>query len=115
MLDEGSERTFYRYVSREELEVIRSTGKLRGGKGAGLERTYWTEDLYRSAAQARDLLALSQAPHYRVAFIITNDPEVSIRGDTVEETPYRPGGGTEWMSWQAVEVELIEEVELDVD
>ena len=33
-------RIFYRYISSQELDGIRSTGKLRGGRGAGMERTY---------------------------------------------------------------------------
>lgn len=108
-------RTFYRYVSAKELEVIRESGKLRGGKGAGIEKTYWTEDLYHGAAQALDRLALPRPPEYRVAFIITNEPEVLLRGSAVEATEDRPGGATEWMSRQAVEVEIVEEVALDVN
>ena len=99
------EVVFYRYVSRTEVEAIGETGMLRGGRPG---RTYWTEEFYETAAEAKAKLALAEpAPAARVAFRIRNRPNVRRRGDVVLPAAGEPGGGTEWMSTEPVEVEVI--------
>ena len=51
-----AEGVFYRYVSRTEEEAIGKTGMLRGGRPG---RTYWTEEFYETAAEAKAKLALA--------------------------------------------------------
>ena len=100
-----AEGVFYRYVSRTEVEAIVETGILRGGRPG---RTYWTEEFYETAAEAKAKLALAEpAPAARVAFRIKNSPDVRRRGDAVLPAAGEPGGGTEWMSADPVEVEVI--------
>lgn len=109
-------RTFYRYVDEREVVAIRETGLLRGGRGAGMERTFWTEDFYQNADEARRRLAFFRTPTHRVAFTITNEPEIESFGTRVDPSDEQPGGGTEWMSRDAVAVRLVDkEVRLDVD
>lgn len=103
-------KVFYRYVGGREVAAIRETGMLRGGRP---RRTFWTEDAYGTAAEAKARLALGEPPPaFRVAFTIRNEPEISRRGDRVLPAAGEPGGGTEWMSEEKVEVEVIDVVEL---
>lgn len=103
-------RVFYRYVGEREVEAIRNTGLLRGGRPG---RTFWTEDVYGRAAEAKARLALEEPPPaFRVAFRIRNEPTISARGERVDPAAGEPGGGTEWESADTVEVEVIEVVEL---
>lgn len=101
-LEEG--RTFYRYMSRAEAEAVLSTGKLRGGRPG---RTYWTEDRYESSEEAKRRLALARLPEVRMQFTIKNDPHLRRAGDIVEPSNGELGRGTEWMTLEAVEVEVI--------
>jgi hypothetical protein len=52
-----SGRVFYRYVSEEEVRVIEQTGMLRGGRGAGVDATFFTEDIYATAGEGAALAA----------------------------------------------------------
>jgi hypothetical protein len=101
-LEEG--RAFYRYMSRSEAEAVLRTGMLRGGRPG---RTYWTEDRYETTGEAKRRLALAALPEVRMRFTIRNDPHLRRAGDTVESSDDEPGGGTEWMTLEAVEVEVI--------
>ncbi len=104
------EGVFYRYVGEKEVAAIEETGLLRGGRRG---RTFWTQGVYGSAAEAKARLALGDPPPaYRVAFRIRNDPTVSARADRVDPAAGEPGGGTEWVTTDPVEVEVIEIVEL---
>ena len=91
-------------MSRTEAEAVLSSGKLRGGRPG---RTYWTEDRYESAGEAKRRLALATLPEVRMQFTITNSPHPRRAGDVVEPAGDEPGGGTEWMALEAVEVEVI--------
>ena len=97
-------REFYRYMSREEARAVRESGYLRGGRAG---RTYWTEDLYEEADEAKRRLALSNAPRVRMRFRICNEPDLDLEGSRVRPTEGESGGGTEWMSQKRVEVEVI--------
>lgn len=97
-------RTFYRYMSRAEAEAVLATGKLRGGRPG---RTYWTEDRYEGSGLAKARLALEMQPEVRMEFRIRNDPRVRRAGDRVKPISGEAGGGTEWMTPEVVEVEVI--------
>lgn len=108
-----SERTttgkgFYRYMSW--AEAIRATGFLRGKRPG---ETYWTDEWYESAEEAKQLLALKVRPGVRIEFRILNESELLRDGDRVEPGEDEPGGGTEWMTLEPVEVEVIEVEPLD--
>lgn len=95
---------FYRYMSVEEARAVPESGLLRGGRPG---RTYWTSDLYEQAEEAVERLALKDSPLVRMRFRIRNEPHTRKRGDEVEPALGRGGGGTEWMSQERVEVEVI--------
>lgn len=107
------ETTYYRYMSRAELEAVQKTGRLRGGRGAGFEETYWTDEFFTSALEAKSRLALLRPPEVRVAFRIINAPTLLFEGAEVRPGAGEPGGGTEWMSLDAVEVEVRDIENLD--
>lgn len=90
-------------MSSAEAEAVQRTGLLRGGRPG---RTYWTTDLYDSAERAKSRLALEYEPEVRLEFKITNEPELGLENATVEPDEEEPGGGTEYMSEQNVEVEV---------
>lgn len=106
-------RTFYRYMSRQEADAVGKTGMLRGGRGAGVEETYWTDQLYDSAREAKARLSLGRLPEVRVAFTIRNTPRLLNEGAPVEPDEGEPGGGTEWSTLDAVEVEVIVYEDID--
>lgn len=103
-------KTFYRYASRAEAEAVLETGLLRGGRPGS---TYWTDERYESAADAKGLLALGDLPEVRLAFRIRNAPGLVVDGLEVEPDEGEPGGGTEWMTLDAVEVEVMAIDQLD--
>ena len=102
--DSLHDRIFYRYMSRAEAEAIRGTGLLRGGRPG---RKYWTDASYQRVDEAKSLLALEYYPEVRLAFRITNNPALLREGTPVEPDNQEPGGGTEWMALDPVEVEVI--------
>lgn len=104
------EGRFYRYMSRAELRAIEETGMLRGGIGG---RTYWSTDLYETAGEAKRRLALGRTPEVRVQFRITNEPRLRRQGDPVDPSMGEPGGGSEYMSTDRVQVEVIQVGDLD--
>ena len=101
------EEVFYRYMSDAERKVVEETGMLRGGRGAGREASYWTDEVYDSAALAKARLALGRPPEVRLAFRITSGPRLVIDGERVLPHEGEPGGALEWMTTDAVEVEVI--------
>lgn len=103
-------RVFYRYMSWREVRVIEEeerttgSGKLRGGAPG---ETFWTTDFYEESRTVKSSLALGYLPEVRLAFRITNEPELELEGTPVRAARGEPGGGTEWMSEEIVEVEVI--------
>lgn len=97
-------RTGFRYMSQAELKAIQETGYLRGGLTG---ETYFTKDLYRSAAKAQSRLSLGSSPTLRVEFEILNNPTLLRNGTKV--TPFNGmfGGGSEFMTLDLVKVKLI--------
>ncbi len=104
---------FYRYMSDEERRVVEDTGMLRGGRGAGLEETHWTDEVYGSSAEARARLSLADPPEVRLAFRMAGRPVLLKDGATVAPDGDQPGGGTEWMTTEVVQVEVIGYAHLD--
>lgn len=96
--------TFYRYMSRAEAEAVERTGFLKGGRPG---RTYWTDEYFERAEEAQGRLALKLRPQVRLAFRITNDPKLVLEGTRVRPKDEQAGGGTEWMTIERVEVEVI--------
>jgi hypothetical protein len=47
-------------MTEGELKAIQETGFLRGGR---VGETYFTKDLYKSAASAQNRLSLASSPH----------------------------------------------------
>lgn len=109
-LEESATRSFYRYMSEDELLVIQQNGMLRGGNPGP---TYWSTDLYTSATQAKSRLALPRAPEVRVEFRIKNEPALKREADPVAASMVEPGGGTEYMTTERVHVEVIQVDNLD--
>jgi hypothetical protein len=98
-------RSFYRYMVPAELEAVRQTGFLRGGRPG---ETFWTDGIYTSAAEAQSQLALPSPPELRVRFIIVNQPTLTRDGSVVEPAFGSPGGGREWASPDPVQVEIVD-------
>jgi hypothetical protein len=103
-MEDISRRTFYRYMSEGEVEVVRRTELLRGGRPG---KTFWTTDFYEGALEARRFLALGSLPEVRLTFRIVGEPKLELNGAVVEPTPDEPGGGAEYMSRGKVEVEVV--------
>ena len=91
-------------MSEEEARVVEREGLLRGGRPG---QTYWTDELYETAAEAKSLLALNDPPEVRLAFTIKNEPALERDGTEVDAHQGERGGGTEWMTTDKVEVEVI--------
>lgn len=92
-------------MSRTQSEAVGETGFLRGRRPG---ETYWTDRRYESAVETRALLALRRPPEMRMAFIILGDPKLERDGAMVRPAYDEPGGGTEWMTLESVEVEVTE-------
>ena len=91
-------------MSRREAEAVRRTGILRGGRPG---RTYWADETYEGADEAKGRLALDEPPEVRLAFRITNEPKLELQGSPVRPDAGEPGGGTEWMTRERVRVEVV--------
>ena len=98
-------QTFYRYMTAAELEAVRETGLLRGGRAG---ETFWTTDEFTSASDAQDQLALPSRPELRVRFHILNTPTLTRNGSIVEPAFGGRGGAHEYASFDPVAVEIID-------
>jgi hypothetical protein len=98
-------RSFYRYMVPGELEAVRETGFLRGGRPGD---TFWTDAEFTSAAEVQDKLALPTPPELRVRFVILNTPTLIRDGSIVEPAFGGQGGGREWASPDPVQVEILD-------
>ena len=98
-------RSFYRYMVPAELEAVRQTGLLRGGRPG---ETFWTDEPFTSAAEAQNRLALPSPPELRVRFVILNSPTLTRDGSIVEPAFGGEGGGREWASPDPVQVEILD-------
>ncbi|HZO25878.1 MAG TPA: hypothetical protein VFH48_07785 [Chloroflexota bacterium] len=98
-------RSFYRYMVPAELEAVRQTGFLRGGRPGD---TFWTDESFTSAAEAQNRLALPSPPELRVRFVIVNTPTLIRDGSMVDPAFGGEGGGREWASPDPVQVEILD-------
>jgi hypothetical protein len=98
-------QSFYRYMVPAELEAVRETGLLRGGRPG---ETFWTDGLYTSSVEVQDKLALPSPPELCVRFVILNAPSLSREGSLVEPAYGGAGGGREWASFDQVQVEILD-------
>jgi len=96
--------TGFRYMSQAELKAIQETGHLRGGISG---ETYFTKDLYKSAAHAQSRLSLGSSPALRVEFEILNNPALLRNGTKVLPANGMIGRGAEFMTTNPVKVRLI--------
>lgn len=90
-----------------ELQAIKQgsgAGFLRGGRSG---ETYFTKDLYKSAAKASQRLGLENTPTLRVEFEILNNPTLLRNGTKVLPLKGLSGGGAEFMTLDPVKVRLI--------
>ncbi len=94
----------FRYMTEGELKAIQKTGMLRGGRPG---ETFFTKDLYKSAANAQNRLALPNTPTLRVEFEILNNPTLLQNGTKVLPANGMIGGGAEFMTVDPVWVRLI--------
>ncbi len=99
--------TGFRYMSKAELKAIKESdgaGFLRGGRAG---ETYFTKDLYKSAAKAAQRLGLVSTPELRVEFKIQNNPTILKNGTKVLPLNGLSGGGAEFMTLDPVKIRLI--------
>lgn len=91
-----------RYMSREELKVVKDTGMLRGGRTGD---TYWTIAEYSDPKRAVQRLSLDRKPEVRLDFDMLNQPK--IEGPSiVKPTAGTKGGGIEFSSSDPVHVKI---------
>jgi len=96
-------RTFSRFMSEAELEAVRETGLLRGGRPG---RTYFTTNKYRTVSSATEKLSLPDPAELRVDFKIKNAPNIS-GPEEVSGKFGRTGGGIQYYTDDPVQVEII--------
>ena len=104
MAAKSTGKTFFRSMSKAEAEAVSNTGKLRGGKPG---ETFFTDSRFRSAERAQDRLSLPGKPQVQMEFRITNNPALERNGTRVVPDFGGRGGGREYMSRDAVNVEII--------
>ena len=100
----GGGTTGYRYVSQAEIQAIKDTGLLRGGRPG---ETFFTKDVYKSGAHAQERLSLPTTPTHRIEFNITNNPTMLRNGTKVDPVGSLPGKGSEFMTTDPVRVDLL--------
>ncbi|MEL4106278.1 hypothetical protein AAFA46_05475 [Oscillospiraceae bacterium WX1] len=96
-------KPLYRAMSEPELNAVKETGYLRGGRDGS---TYFTDSYYKSANNAQNRLSLPNKPEYIMEFKITNNPTV-YGGNTVNPAFGGSGGGREYFSNNPVQVNIV--------
>jgi RHS repeat-associated protein len=91
---------YCRYCSNAEVDAIKSTGLLRGGRPGP---TYFTSDNYSTAREAQELLSLPNAPEMKIEFTIENSPRIN-GPSTVAPDFGQPGGGIEYWSLDPIKI-----------
>ncbi len=99
-----SEKSFFRSMSKAELNAVKESGKLRGGRTG---ETFFTDSRFRTSVKAQKRLALPQEPEVQVEFRIKNTPKLERNGTRVQPAYNQRGGGKEFMTFDPVEVEVI--------
>lgn len=96
-------KPLYRVMTESELNAVKETGYLRGGREG---TTYFTDSYYMNASNAQTRLSLPNKPEYIVEFKITNNPTVT-GGNTVKAAYGGSGGGREYFSDNPVQIDII--------
>ena len=99
----NSNKPLYRVMSEAELDAVKSTGKLRGGRTG---TTYFTDSYFKNANKAKSRLALPEKPSYIVEFEITNNPNI-LGGTKVQSAFGEKGGGREYFTDDVIEVTIL--------
>ncbi len=101
---------YSRYISEGELQAIKRTGLLRGGRSG---ETYFTTDHFVTAKESTSRLALPDVPRYRIDFQIVNHPRLSgpqrVQPWIWPLRPgFRAGFGVEYWTADPVKIRLLE-------
>jgi len=104
MIMGAGEGSAFRYVVGEELKAIQETNLLRGGRAG---ETFWTKDLYKTAASAQNRLSLPVTPAYRVEFEILSNPTLLRNGTKVLPANGMMGKGAEFLTLDPTKVRII--------
>ena len=104
MVSTAVSKSYYRNMSKAELQAVQETGMLRGGRGG---ETYFTDSNFNSATEAKNRLALPEKPDVQVKFKITNNPELLKNGTKVDPAYGQNGGGKEYMTRDQVKVDIL--------
>ena len=98
----GNKR-IYRVMSEAELDAVKDTGMLRGGREG---TTFFTDSYYKNASTAKSRLSLPEKPKYIMEFEIENNPKI-LGGTRVEPNFGELGGGREYFTDDVVKVKII--------
>ena len=98
-----SDKRLYRVMSEGELNAVKDTNMLRGGREG---TTYFTDSYYKNANNAKSRLALPEKPSYIMEFEINNSPNIS-GGTRVQPAYGELGGGREYYTDDIIEVGII--------
>ena len=93
----------YRVMSEQELQAVKETGYLRGGREG---RTFFTDSYYKSADKAKNRLSLPEKPSYIMEFEIVNNPTI-LGGNKVKPKHGGIGGGREYYTDDLIQVKII--------
>ncbi|MDA8212702.1 MAG: RHS repeat-associated core domain-containing protein [Clostridia bacterium] len=93
----------YRMMSEAEVNAVKETGYLRGGREG---TTWFTNQEIKSATNAQNRLSLPQKPQYRMEFEITNNPNIS-GPSRVKPDFGQQGKGIEYWTDDPVQVDII--------
>jgi RHS repeat-associated protein len=97
--------SFYRAMSAAEVQAVKDSGYLRGGKEG---QTFFTNTPYYSSGTAQSHLSLPTSPDYMMQFRISNNPNI-YGPQTVRSIYGYNGGGVEFYTYDRVKV-IIESI-----
>jgi RHS repeat-associated protein len=98
----STRQNFYRAMSTAEVQAVKETSYLRGGRDG---QTFFTDTPYFSSNSAQSQLSLSTSPDYMMRFKIINNPHV-FGPQSVSPMYGMNGGGNEYYSFDAVKVTI---------
>jgi hypothetical protein len=98
-----NQKPLYRVMSEVEVNAVRETGLLRGGRSG---RTYFTDAYFRSSSNAQNRLSLEVAPTHIMQFEIMNNPNIT-GGNRVQPLNGGIGGSREYYSLDTIMVNIV--------
>lgn len=96
-------KNLYRVMNEGELNAVKQTGILRGGRSG---QTFFTDSYFKSSSKAKSRLALPERPSYIMEFKIKNNPRI-YGGNKVSRNYLETGGGREYFTEDQILVEII--------